>query len=1025
MAAFFRYFAERNLLAYLITFLIVILGISSLITIKRDSFPEVEFGELLISTRYPGASPEDVELKVTNEIEKEIRQVTGIKRYQSWSMENVSVIHILVDPDEDDQEKVVREIREAVTRVTDLPPEVDESPLVTELSTESFPMVEIGLSGNIPYPELRELARRFEKKLENIPGVASITRYGYRAREIRVEVNPASLNKHEASLNDIITAISKRNVRASGGNFESYTNEKNIVTLAQFRDPLEVKDVIVKTTFHGPLIRVKDLAIVKDGFEDEKVRSSVNGFEAISFVALKNSSADIIRVVKDIKKLVEQEQSFLPDGVKLVISDDQSRYVSNRFSIVVTNGLIGLALVIIILTLILNLRVAFWVAIGIPVSILGVIFLLPVFDSYLDSIALTSMVLVLGIIVDDAIIISENIYQQHEKGLPPLEAAVQGVTGVFRPVITTILTTFVAFAPLFFMPGMLGKFVYVIPLVISLALFVSLIESTLALPAHLKAGMHSSASDSMSQAKRFFNWAREHFRHWLTHILRFRYAMVLVFLLILAGALFYAYRNLDFVLFPSTSADRFIILIETPVGSSLQATADRVKEVENVVAATDRQELDSFVTRIGTFGEIGSSEREDNAAISVRLTPYNERERTVDDVIEDLRVQLDNIDGIKRIRFIVDAGGPPVGSPILIRVVGPDDEQRITLADEVETYVKQLPGTKDIDRNDKEGKQQVELKLNYELLAKVGLTVADIAQFVRIAFDGEVVTNVRYGDEDVDFRVIFNETVRKDPAQLRDFMITNTAGHLTPLKKLVRVEPGPGPSTIYHYKNDRAITIFGDIDKDITTPLKVSQAVLKHFDVNRDYPGLQLVIGGEAEESEESLKELLVILGVAAIGIYLLLVLLFNSLWQPFIVMAAIPFGLVGVILGFSIHDEPLGFLAMTGIIGLAGVVVNDSLVLVNHVNELRQKKPDSTILELVVLGASNRLRPILLTTVSTVAGLMPLAYGLGGIDPYMSPMALALGWGLLFATLLTLLLVPGLYVIGYDIRRIFTKQVL
>jgi len=490
----------------------------------------------------------------------------------------------------------------------------------------------------------------------------------------------------------------------------------------------------------------------------------------------------------------------------------------------------------------------------------------------------------------------------------------------------------------------------------------------------------------------------------------------MLFVLVLAAAVFYAIRYLDFVLFPSTSADRFLILIQTPIGSSLKATSDRVRQVEKVVEAMDKHELDSFMTRIGTYGEIGSSEREDNAAIVVILTPYNQRKRTADEIIADLRGKLSKVSGIKRLRFMIDAGGPPVGRPILIRAVGPDDHMRRKLADAIEAFVEQQPGTKDIDRDDQPGKQQVELKFDHALLSRVGITVADIARYVRIAYDGEVVTNVRYGDEDVDFRVIFNKQIRQDPSQLGDFLLPNASGHLTPLKKLVHTVPSPGPSTIYHYKADRAITISGDIDKDVTSPLKISQTVLKHFNVDRDYPGIQLVIGGEAEESAKSLKDLLVILAIAALAIYFLLILLFNSVWQPFMVMAAIPFGIIGVIIGFAIHHEPLGFLAMTGIIGLAGVVVNDSLVLVNHVNELRQGHPDKSLPELVVLGAGERLRPIVLTTFSTVAGLLPLAYGLGGVDPYMSPMALALGWGLLFATLLTLFLVPCLYVIGDDI---------
>ena len=294
---------------------------------------------------------------------------------------------------------------------------------------------------------------------------------------------------------------------------------------------------------------------------------------------------------------------------------------------------------------------------------------------------------------------------------------------------------------------------------------------------------------------------------------------------------------------------------------------------------------------------------------------------------------------------------------------------------------------------------------------------------MRIAYDGEVVTSVRYGDEDVDFRVIFSEKVRKDPQHLQELSLPNKNGNLTPLGQLARFQTVPGPANFNHYKGDRVITISGDVDKEITTPLKVSNAVKQHFDIDKDYPGMALVIGGEAEESEKSFNELLVILGIAAIGVYFLLILLFNSIWQPLMVMVAIPFGIIGVIVGFSIHGEALGFLAMTGIIGLAGVVVNDSLVLVNHINELKKRSPTLGLREIVSQGAADRLRAILLTTLSTVAGLLPLAYGIGGSDPFMGPMALALGWGLLFATPLTLLLVPSLYLIGNDIGNLFRRQ--
>lgn len=1015
-----RYFAERRLVANLMTLVIFLLGLSSLSTIKRDSFPDVNFGEVLISTTYPGASPEDVELKVTNEIEDELREVVGLKDYQSWSMENVSMIHIRIDPDED-EDTVVRDIRDAVNRVTELPQEVQESPLVSELGTSAFPMLEVAITGEVPYRELKEVAKQIEKKLESIPGVAKVERFGYKAREIRVEVSPERMHKFQHSLRDIVAAIQRRNVQSTGGSFESYTSEKNIVTLAEFRSPVEVGDVIVSSTFGGPLIKIKDLAVVRDGYEEEKILSRVNGISAISFIAYKQTSADIIRTVEKIKMMLDVESQKLPESVDVSVSNDQSVYVEKRFEIVVINGLMGLALVLLVLSISLNIHIAFWVALGIPVSLFGAIFLLPMFDSFLDSVTLTAMVLVIGIVVDDAIIIAEQVYQKYEEGFSPIDAAVQGVNEVIKPVLTTMLTTVCAFTPLFFMPGMLSGFVFVLPLVVVLALCVSLAESSLALPAHLTSGLKTRRqTNSVPFKQKVYAGAQAVFKSLILKILKGRYVLILTFVALLSGVLYYAVTQMEFVLFPSSSADRFVIHIETPEGSSLNYTSEKASLVEGIVSELEANELVSFITRVGTFGELGSSERENNAAVFVALTPFATRERSADEIVESLRKRTDRLEGVGRIRYTIDAGGPPVGRPITVKAVGGDDATRKRLAKDILAFLESLPGTKDLDRDDKPGKQQVEIKLDYANLARLGMTVADVAQNVRIAYDGEVATSVRYGDEDVDFRVIYNDEVRKEPKYLEQLWLPNRNNRLSPLAQVASFEPSQGPANFYHFKGDRAITITGDIDTEVTTPLQVAEAVKDHFALYQDYPGMQLEVGGEAEETQQSLNELFTIMGIAAIGIYGLLILLFNSVWQPLLVMIALPFGIIGVIVGFAFHGEVFGFLALTGMIGLAGVVVNDSLVLINHINELRKAEPNEDVRTLIALGASNRLRPIVLTTASTVAGLLPLAYGLGGADPYMGPMALALGWGLLFATPLTLILLPCLYLVGHDFHRLF-----
>ncbi|NIM19237.1 MAG: AcrB/AcrD/AcrF family protein [Candidatus Latescibacteria bacterium] len=1021
MYSFFKFFAERHLLAHLVTLMTILLGLSALTRIKRDMFPRVDFGETFITTRYPGASPEDVELNVTNNIEEELKEVEGIDRMASYSMENISIVHVVIDPDSKDQDEVKREIREAVGRVTDFPAEVTESPLVEDLKTTIFPVIEVGLTGDISYRELREQARLFEKKLLEVPGVSKVEKFSYRDREIKVEISPEAIQKYQIPMREIMAAISARNIRLTGGSFESYTSEKNVVTLAQFKNPFEVGDVIVRSTFDGPLIRVKDLAIIKDDFEDEKTLSRMDGREAISFLVYKKESADVIRTVDAIKELVEEESKTIAGGIEILYSHDISRFVRNRLDVVRSNGLIGLSFVLILLSMFLHIRTAFWVALGIPVTLFGVVFLLPFFDAFLDAIALAAMIQVIGIVVDDAIIIAENIHRRTEKGEAPLEAAARGIQEVFAPVITTILTTFFAFAPLFFMSGLLGKFVFVVPLVICLALLVSLGEAIVALPAHVVMGLRGMSKKAGRVRTHWFDALRKHYERTVYHLLKLRYVFVVLSVALLAGAFWYTANYMDFVLFPSSAADEFYILTELPTGTSLQATSDKMREIESVVKSLPDDELGSFVTRIGTHGFFAAGENENWAHLAVHLTPFASRDRTADEVVEELRAKTDRLEGFEKIVYIIDAGGPPVGRPITIRVVGSDDRSRTELADSVVSKLMSIDGVKDIDRDDKLGKSQVEIKLDFAKLSRLGLTVADVARYVRIGYDGEVVTSVRYGEEDVDFRVLLEEKARARPEFLNELLIANQQGRLIPLKDVARLVTAPGPANFYHFDGERAVTITADILKGMVTPLEATKAVLNHFDLDEDWRGLRFVVGGEAEETQESIASLRVAFITAVIGIYFLLILLFNSLTQPILVMSAVPFGLVGVVMAFALHGQPLGFLAMMGVIGLSGVVVNDSLVLVSHVNRLRKQNPQELLIRIVAKGTADRLRPILLTTLTTVAGLLPLAYGIGGTDPFIAPMPLAIGYGLLFSTPLTLALVPSFYIIGDDISRAFS----
>jgi multidrug efflux pump subunit AcrB len=663
------------------------------------------------------------------------------------------------------------------------------------------------------------------------------------------------------------------------------------------------------------------------------------------------------------------------------------------------------------------------VALGIPFSILGVFFLMPLFGIFLDTISLASLILVIGIIVDDGIIISENITFRRHLGDSPIDAAVNGVNEVFFPVLTTVLTTFLAFAPMFFIKGMLGKFIFVIPLTVSLALFISLSEAAFALPAHLKRGLERAALKPQRKLiPQWFEVLKRVYNKIALGFLRARYPIIVVFIGIIAAALWYMRTNMDFILFPSKGAERFAIFVECPMGTSLQATSEKVNEIEAIVEELPDEELATYITRIGVIGWVGRGEN--YAQVFVGLTPFSNRKRTADEIIEEIRQKTDILEGFDKITFEIDAGGPPVGKAISLGIIGHDDKMRRALTDEIEIFLSGIEGVKDIDRNDKLGKEQIEIKINYNKLARLGLTVSDVAQNVRIAYDGQVVTSFRDGDEDVNFRVLLSERARKDTRYLQNLSIPNIQNRLIKMYEVARLKTGLGPSAYHHFDGERTTTIAADVDTDITTSLDVTNLLVARFsNIEKEFPGIRLRIGGEAEESRESITNIIFSFSIAVIGIYFLLVLLFNSFTQPFLVLIAVPFGFVGVILALAIHGEPLSFLAMIGAVGLVGVVVNDSLVLVNHLNDLRKQNPDMQMRKLVALGASNRLRAIVLTTITTVVGLLPLAYGIGGTNLYMSPMALALGYGLLFATPITLVLVPCLYLIFQDIGRVFKRH--
>jgi len=1003
------FFLRKKVLVNLLTVFIVAIGIMLLTKINRATYPHVEFDILKITTTYPGASAEDVEVNVTKKIEDEIKNVRGLDKYLSNSLENLSIIYVWVDPDADDRGQVKDDLRRAVDRVSTLPEEVKDKPLIDELKSSNVAVIEVAVSGDADEYVLRRIAKDLEEKINEIDGVGFVELLGYRDQEVKVLVDYTALEEQYVSLNHIIQSIQDRNIRESGGSLESFTNEKKIVTFSEFNEPLDVKDVIVRENFGGKQIKLTEVSAIAMGFEDYSVIPRTSGQRSINLLIRSQSDADIIDISEEIKIFIEQTKKTLPKGVNVEVVVDYSRYTASLLNIVEINAIYGFFLVLIVLFIFLNRSVAIWTAAGIPISFLGAIMFFPVFGVNINFVTLITLVLVLGMIVDDAIVVAENINRHREEGKSPYDAAIIGVKEVFWPVTVTIITTIIAFMSLLFMVGVSGKFIRQIPVVVVLTLGVSLIESVLILPSHI-----ANSKFRQSSKGDWFLKIQEKYKNIINWFIGHRLKTISFFILFFMSAIGILFGPMKLDLFPYSDIDVFYVVAELPDGSSLDETSKRMKEIEKLVEKLPQESIVNYTTTIGhndrdVYG-VTSGLSHNRALVTVFLKPAQERDHKSEELMQIIRDQIKGIKGFKRLELDKFNDGPPIGRPITVTFVSSDDELRHKMADELVDYLKSVKGVQNIDADNRLGKDELLLKPNYELMARFGITSRNLASTIRVAYNGVVVSSITRNGEDIDFRVQLKKEQRQNISVLKDLQVMNNQGKLIKIGAFTNLEPAKNVEVIKHYNGRRSTTITGDVDTKLLTSSEVNALIANKFeDKVTKYPGLRIIFGGEEKATQESMESFGMALIWSLIAIYFVLVILFDSFSLPFIIVSIVPFGLAGVIYTFFIWGLPLSFLGIIGTLGLIGVMVNDSLVMVSHLDALKKKNKGMT-LELMITGCLARLRPVLLTPIRTVIGLLPTLIGLGGYEPFIIPLVLALAGGLVFATPTTLILVPALY---------------
>ncbi|KON79052.1 efflux RND transporter permease subunit [Leptospira kirschneri] len=1078
MKSLVEFFLSKSIFVNLLTFLVILIGGFTAVKMNREAFPNINFDIVSVVTVFPGASPSEMEKLVTKPLEEAIQEVDGIKEFRSASIENRSGIVITLDPDSKNTQKVVDDIKSAIDRVEDLPEEV-EDPIVTEITTSRQPVIEINISlksndSSIDAEKrLKAQAKIVEQALEDIPGVARISKRGWRDTEMQVDIDPVAMFSKYLTSQDIILALKNRNINFPGGNIAGNQKEVILRTIGEFNSPKEIETVHVRSNEVGNSIRIDNVARVTEGLKEAEYLDKVNGKKTIALTVIKREKADAILVVDEAKKIIEGFEKNSKNEFEYAFVNDLSKYIRRRLGVLLSNAIGGLILVTASLFLFLGWRVALMTALGIPVSFGATFVIMDYLGLTLNLISMFGLIIVVGILVDDAIIICENVYRYMEEGMPAYEAALKGTSEVIDPVTATVTTTVAAFAPMLFMTGIFGKFIYSIPLVVIIALLASLSEAFFILPSHLydinKHKFHSG--EIKEESGWFYKLKVNYYLPLLKFALKHRLQIFIYLFAMLVGsfALFAVFGK--FKLFPG-SVDIFQIKLTSQTGMSLQEMEKFTHVIETELAKISKEEIENYVTRVGIIqkdpNDPFTKRGKHYAQVMVYLTPEENRKRGTDTIISEVRektIWLLNEKSVKILeetrkkeaekkkeeyksfnleKFPVEfsrfkgqllaldfekiSGGPPVGKPVAIEIRGDDYDTLIRIGEEYKSVMAKVPGVTDIGDDFNEGKDEIRIKVNESIASTAGVSVFKVAQAINTAFQGTVATKIKRADEEVEVKVRFPEEVRKSIGSLNNIFVSNQLGKLIPVSRLINYVREPGFANINHLDGKRLLTVTANLDESKTDTRRANAEIAKlSKGIIDKYPGYRMRFGGENKDTEESLSSLGRAFLVAFIIIFMILASLFRSLIQPVIVVSSIPFSLIGVILAFVLHGEYFGFLAFLGIVGLAGVVVNDSIVLVDFANQLKLEKPGEDIDSILVETGLLRLRPVVLTTVTTVLGLLPTAYGIGGKDPFLVPMALAFGWGLAFSSFLTLVAVPVLYKTVHNVQlkinRMFLKS--
>lgn len=1038
----------------LVMMAILIFGAWSAMSLRREFFPEVTPSRASISLPYPGASPEEVEDALAIKVEDALAELKEIDEIRTNLVEGGGSITVTFREEVGGIDEAIDKVERALDSLQDLPEDVER--LQVYKIENQMPVIMIELYGDVDEAVLKSTAMEVRDDLRTMPGMGSLNMGSTRQAELRIDVDPDATIRHGVSLPSIASAVSRWMSDIPGGSIRNTGGTIGVRTLGVLEDPQAVRDIIVVARANGDILRLSDIATVRRAFVDMPVIVRFNGAPSVSLTANRIGQQDIVQMARMVRSYVagrngepltmssmdvllnpkvkaawdvgSTKAGTLPSGMSMTTFTDLARFVEGRLSLLLENAIYGAILVFLTLLFFLNMRAAFWVGMGLVVAFSGTLALMQWTDTTLNLLTMFGLIIVIGLLVDDAIVVCESIQSRHDEGVEALEAAISGASRVQWPVVATVLTSIVAFLPLTFIKGTIGDLMGALPIVVALALFMSLVECLLMLPGHMGHSLlrrgRKVPSGFAGKFRRFeikrdrviFDRIVPEYRRILAVMLRCRYLTLAVSIALLVTSMgFLAGGRIPYVFLPNDDAESVMIKFELPVGTPIEQTKSVAELVERAVQSQPEvRTVNSIVgASMDMESNMGSSFSTHVAQFFVEMQPAETRERNAAAVMTSVRESLaDRLHGVQSFSVQEMTGGPG-GKDITLYITGDDVDRMLAIAGRMKDDLATFAGVHDISDDLFDGQRELQIRLKPSGTA-LGFTVANIAQQVRASVFGQKAHVFADAGEDIDVRVTAEGVSSGSLSGIETMWVIADDGRAVPLSEVASIQDGGGYAGIRRRNRSRSMSVTAETAEGLSPELVMASLPLESW--QRDFPDLDITLGGRQQSQSRAFASLPLGYMAALCMIYGVLAWLFRSYTLPLTVMLGIPFAIIGVIWGHFVMGYALTFLSIIGFVALSGIVVNDSLILVHYYQDERAR--GESVFDALISAGGARLRPIFLTTITTVLGLTPLMLEQSFQARFLVPMAIAIAFGLMSATVLILLLLPCLIMILDDMRK-------